>query len=67
MKGELWRTCVFLVFVFDFLAAKSENGRLKHWSRVRYGCMQLCELDLHEYAYYVNVGFSDSHIMKAMA
>ena len=37
---------------------ESENDRLKHWSRVRYGRLQLCELDLNEYAYYVNEGSS---------
>ena len=35
---------------------ESENQRLKHWSRIRYGRLMLSELDVHEYAYYVNVG-----------
>ena len=32
---------------------ESENGRLKHWSRVRYDRLSLCELDLYEYAFYI--------------
>ena len=35
---------------------ESENNRLTTWSRHRYSRLQLTELDLHEYAYYVNVG-----------
>ena len=35
---------------------ESENNRLKHWSRIRYGRLSLGELDLHEYSFYINVG-----------
>lgn len=45
---------------------ESENSRLKHWSRVRYGTLSLNELDLHEYAYYTNVGNSMKDVMAAL-
>ena len=45
---------------------ESENNRLKHWSRVRYSKLSLTELDLHEYAYYINVGSSMKDVMAAL-
>ena len=48
-------------------AMESENNRFKHWSRVRYGRLQLTELDMHEYAYYVNVGQSMDAVMRSLA
>jgi hypothetical protein len=46
---------------------ESENNRLKHFSRVRNGRLMLNELDLHEYAFYVNVGSNMQTILKALA
>jgi len=45
---------------------ESENNKLKHWSRVRHSRLILNELDLHEYAYYVNVGSSMKDVMAAL-
>ena len=45
---------------------ESENNRLKHWCRVRYSRLLISEGDLHEYAYYINVGSSVEAIMKAL-
>ena len=45
---------------------ESENNRLKHWSRVRYCKLSLSELDMHEYAYYVNVGSTMKDVMAAI-
>ena len=44
---------------------ESENARLKGWARHRYSRSQLSELDLHEYAFYVNVGQSMSAVLSA--
>ena len=46
---------------------ESENVRLKEWSRHRYCRLRLTELDLYEYAFYVNVGKHFSDVMKALA
>ena len=45
---------------------ESENSRLKLWSRKRYSKLMLTELDLHEYAYYVNVGATMEDVMAAL-
>ena len=45
---------------------ESENSRLKLWSRKRYSKLMLTELDLHEYAYYVNVGSTMEDVMAAL-
>ena len=45
---------------------ESGNGRLKGWSRHRYGRLQLSEPDLHEYAFYVNRGTSFVEVMDAL-
>ena len=44
---------------------ESENNRIKHWARVRYGKLALNDLDMHEYMYYVNTGASMEAVMKA--
>ena len=46
---------------------ESENNRIKHWSRVRYGRLSLDELDLHEYAFYINVGRDMKTICKYLS
>lgn len=46
---------------------ESENHRLKHFSRIRNGRLMLNELDLHEYAFYINVGKDMPTILKALA
>ena len=46
---------------------ESENSRLKHMSRVRNGRLMLNELDLHEYAFYINRGKSMACVLKALA
>ena len=46
---------------------ESENNRVKAWSRSRYGRLSLSALELHEYAYYINVGNPMTDIMKGMA
>ena len=35
---------------------ESENDCLEAWARLRYSRLQLTEEDMHEYAFYVNVG-----------
>jgi hypothetical protein len=45
---------------------ESENNRMKHWSRVRNGRLSLTELDMHEYAYYINVGSDMKSVMKVL-
>ena len=35
---------------------ESENQRIKAFARARYSQLQLSDADVHEYAYYVNVG-----------
>ncbi|CAE7258973.1 unnamed protein product [Symbiodinium sp. CCMP2592] len=44
--------------------AESENGRLKKWSRRRYGKLSLDILEMDEYVFYVNVGTDMSSILK---
>ena len=46
---------------------ESENNRLKHWARVRYGRLSLSELDLHEYTFYINVGSDMKTICKHLS
>ena len=46
---------------------ESENNRLKHWSRVRYSALKISELDMHEYAYYVNAGDTMADVMLGLA
>ena len=47
--------------------AESENGRLKKWSRRRYGKLSLDILEMDEYVFYVNVGTDMSSILKGLA
>ena len=44
---------------------ESENNRMKHWARVRYGKLLVEELDMHEYMIYVNTGSSMHTVLKA--
>ena len=46
---------------------ESENNWMKHWSKVRYGRLSLTELDMHEYALYVNMGADMKSVMKVMS
>ena len=46
---------------------ESENARFKAWSRKRYGKLQLEELDLCEYAFYVNVSNAFDDVLSALA
>jgi len=46
---------------------ESENNRLKHWARIRYGALKLTELDLHEYTFYVNAGETMADVMRGLA
>ena len=38
------------------IGAGSENPRLKHWDRGRYGKLQLNKWDMNEYVFHVNIG-----------
>ena len=53
--------------ILEFGVLRVPDPRLKHWSRVRYSRLQLSELDLHEYTFYVNVGSSVDTVFKALA
>ena len=46
---------------------ESENARLKGWSRHRNGRLGLRELDMEEYAFYVNVGEGMKAVMRGLA
>jgi len=46
---------------------ESENQRLKHWNRTRYGKLMLNQFELDEYMYYMNYGHSMDKIMFGLA
>ncbi|CAK0803831.1 unnamed protein product, partial [Prorocentrum cordatum] len=46
---------------------ESENNRLTHWSRVRYSVLEISELDMYEYACYVNAGDKMADVMLGLA
>jgi hypothetical protein len=46
---------------------ESENSRLKHWSRARYGRLNVTEREMAEYTFYVNHSKKMSAVMEALA
>lgn len=47
--------------------AESENSRLKRWNRNRYGRLQLNELEVTEYVFYINHGERMVDLLKGCA
>ena len=42
-------------------------SRLKKWNRKRYGGLQITQMEMEEYVFYVNVGTDMDSVMKGLA
>jgi hypothetical protein len=56
-----------LQLIKQLIGAGSENSRLKHWNRGRYGKLQLNQLDMNEYVSYVNIGNDMVSVMHGLS
>ena len=53
-------------YAFKEVKAYMCNARLKSWARMRYGRLQLSEVDLYEYTFMVNNGTEFDDIMSSL-